>query len=71
MYLCFFTFKQLYCQNDTETEIKKHVDKKNEYINEIKNLIVTTKESIGKHKLLQTETVDQNPIDDKNNKKVF
>ncbi|ACN93408.1 Borrelia virulent strain associated lipoprotein (plasmid) [Borreliella finlandensis] len=58
--------------HDTETEIKKHVDKtKNEYINEIKNLIATTKESIDKRKLLQSKPADQNLVDDKKNKKVF
>ncbi|QFI15014.1 virulence associated lipoprotein (plasmid) [Borrelia sp. CA_690] len=58
--------------HDTETRIKKHVNKtKNEYINEIKDLIATTKESIDKRKLLQAKPVDQNPVDDKNNKKVF
>ncbi|MBB6208460.1 virulence associated lipoprotein [Borreliella lanei] len=58
--------------HDTKPEIKKHVDKtKNEYINEIKNLIATTKESIDKRKLLQAKPVDQNLVNDKNNKKVF
>ncbi|ACN93538.1 CRASP family complement regulator-acquiring lipoprotein (plasmid) [Borreliella finlandensis] len=58
--------------HDTETKIKKHADKtKNEYINEIKNLIATTKESIDKRKLLQSKPADQNLVDDKNNKKVF
>uniref|UniRef100_UPI003B216C11 CRASP family complement regulator-acquiring lipoprotein n=1 Tax=Borreliella californiensis TaxID=373543 RepID=UPI003B216C11 len=68
----FFLLSSCTANHDIETKIKKHIDKtKNEYINEIKNLIATTKESIDKHKLLQTEAVDQNPVDDKNNKKVF
>nr|WP_307880107.1 CRASP family complement regulator-acquiring lipoprotein [Borreliella burgdorferi] len=58
--------------HEAEAKIKKHVDKtKNEYINEIKNLIATTKEIIEKRKLLQAKPVDQNPVDDTNNKKVF
>ncbi|MCD2371887.1 virulence associated lipoprotein [Borreliella burgdorferi] len=58
--------------HEAEAKIKKHVDKtKTEYINEIKNLIATTKEIIEKRKLLQAKPVDQNPVDDTNNKKVF
>ncbi|WP_233421663.1 hypothetical protein [Borreliella bissettiae] len=58
--------------HDTETEIKKHVDKtKNEYINETKNLIAATKESIEKRKLQQPEPADQSPVDGKNGEKVF
>ncbi|WP_418885150.1 virulence associated lipoprotein [Borreliella carolinensis] len=71
--ICVFLLSSSCAANhDTETKIKKHVDKtKTEYINEIKNLIAATKEIIDKRKLQQTEPTDPNPVDDEKLEEVF
>ncbi len=52
--------------HEAEAKIKKHVDKtKNEYINEIKNLIAIDKESIDKNELLRAKPENQKPANNK------
>ncbi|XOU12971.1 CRASP family complement regulator-acquiring lipoprotein (plasmid) [Borreliella americana] len=73
--LCMCVFLLLNSCNsdhDTGATLKKYADKtKNEYINEIKNLMAATKESIDKDEMLPAKPANQNPESGKNKEKAF
>ncbi|MBB6208449.1 virulence associated lipoprotein [Borreliella lanei] len=73
--LCMCVFSLLNSCNsdhDTASAIKKYADKtKKEYINEIKNLIATTKESIDKGEMPLAKPKNQKPANSKNREKAF
>ncbi len=73
MYVCFFYFlNSCSADHDTETAIKKHINKtKNTYIDEIKNLIETPKATIGKNKISSIKPEGQKKAYSQVNGEVF
>ncbi|WP_418885136.1 CRASP family complement regulator-acquiring lipoprotein [Borreliella carolinensis] len=73
LFMCvFLLLNSCNSDHDAEAVFKKHGDKiKTEYINEIKNLIATTKESIDKDELPLTNRANQKLVNSKNEEKAF
>ncbi|MCD2401578.1 virulence associated lipoprotein [Borreliella bissettiae] len=73
LFMCVFSLlSSCNSGHDTKAAIKKHPNKtKSDYINEIKTLISTTKESIDKSEPPLTNPANQKPVNGKNGGKAF